>query len=351
MAFENFPYTDLHTLNIDWLLKKIHDLEAGDGTSVDDLRAEMVRMVGNLAHLHPDGPGWLRLVPKNETGCTVVGDDYIMRNKHDSSICLSVSFTNSTGSGIAAGDPLLSFENFPADFTAVTLRGARAILYKSDNSVSTTSVTLKYDSGLGKLVLVIGLTIPDGCVCIVSGYAPVSITSDAILCRGMYPAALAHNICNTYLHGTTSDPWGQEDFDYDNNDVYRIDESYRKTDCSGMVYIAYKLNGFKPSRGVGSRPYWNDGCLIAYADAGQKLDLSLARAGDVICYQDKADLNHVPHCTLYMGDNTVGDMSSNYPATENAAGCIDGKGPYHITSTPADTYRNYSFNRYVVRFL
>ena len=351
MAFENFPYTDLHTLNLDWLLRKLEELESGDGTNVDDLRAEMLRLISNLSHLHPSGPGWIRMVPTNETGCVLGAEDFIMRNKNDSAITMSVSFNNQTGSTIPAGDPLLSFEGFPSDFTAVTLRGMRALLYKSDNSVSTTSVTLKIDSNLNKLVLVLGMSIPDNCLVIVNGYAPVAVTSDAIMCRGMYPEALAQDICNTYLHGTTNDPWYAGSFDYSNDNTQRLDESYRATDCSGMVYIAYKLNGFKPSRGAGARPYWNDGCLIAYADAGEELDLSLARAGDVICYQDKTNLNSIPHCTLYLGDDTVADMSSEYPARENAAGCIDGKGPYHITSTPARTYRNYSFNRYVVRFL
>lgn len=27
MAFENFPYVDLHTLNLEWLLKKLKELE------------------------------------------------------------------------------------------------------------------------------------------------------------------------------------------------------------------------------------------------------------------------------------------------------------------------------------
>lgn len=27
MAFEQFPYTNLHDLNLDWLLKKIEELE------------------------------------------------------------------------------------------------------------------------------------------------------------------------------------------------------------------------------------------------------------------------------------------------------------------------------------
>lgn len=40
MPFENFPYADLHNLNMDWLMEKIKDLE----TRVADLEARVAAL-------------------------------------------------------------------------------------------------------------------------------------------------------------------------------------------------------------------------------------------------------------------------------------------------------------------
>lgn len=43
MAFENFPYADLHNLNLDWILKKIKELE----TRIDELEARVAELEGS----------------------------------------------------------------------------------------------------------------------------------------------------------------------------------------------------------------------------------------------------------------------------------------------------------------
>ena len=351
MAFENFPYTDLHTLNVDWILKKLRELEElitgmVPGTDTEDL----AKKYRQLSKCLDSGPGLIRMIPTNISGITFVGD-HIYRFKESSSVMMSCKFTNNTLNDLAANTALLSFESFPADFTAATLRGIRAIVYHADGTVDTTVPVLHFDSGLQKLTLYMDVAIPAGDYAIIAGMAPTSETKDPILCRGMYNYILGQEICHTFLYGTTLDPWMPGDFEYNNNDLYRTDPQYRKTDCSGMVYIAYQAHGFKPSRGATAKPYWSDGIVLAYADKGDKLDTSNGLPGDIICYQSPSDLNSIPHCTLYAGGDTVYEMSSNYPAKENAAGCIDSQGPYAITTTPASEYRMNTYNRYLVRFL
>lgn len=43
MAFENFPYADLHSLNLDWLLAKVKELEA----KVNDLEDRVAALEGS----------------------------------------------------------------------------------------------------------------------------------------------------------------------------------------------------------------------------------------------------------------------------------------------------------------
>lgn len=352
MAFDmTFPYTDLHSLNVDWILKKLRELEEAitgmtPGTDPEDLNKKYKQ----LSKCLDSGPGLIRMIPTNISGITFAGD-HIYRFKQWSSIMMSCKFTNNTASDVAANTPLLKFDSFPADFTAGTLRGIRAIVYHADGTVDTTVPIIHYDNNEAALTLYMDVAIPAGEYAIIAGMAPCSEIKDAILCRGMYNYTLGQAICHSFLYGTTTDPWQPGDFTYDNTDAYRTDPSYRRTDCSGMTYIAYQCHGFKPSRGATAKPYWSDGIVLAYAEKGDKLDTSNGLPGDIICYQDTSDLNSIPHCTLYAGADTVYEMSSNYPARENDAGCIDGKGPYAITSTPASEYRMNTYNRYLVRFL
>jgi len=45
-TFEQFPYTDYQELNLDWLIRKIQELEARQPKNYDDIIAEILRRLG-----------------------------------------------------------------------------------------------------------------------------------------------------------------------------------------------------------------------------------------------------------------------------------------------------------------
>ena len=199
------------------------------------------------------------------------------------------------------------------------------------------------------------------------GDAPIASLFSWI-CSSFYNNELCNALCAYFLNGDGDTSW-EGTFEYSTSNDYRLDPDNRKTDCSGMTYIAYKHFGFHPQNSV-QQSYLTDGIFIAYAGVNEKLDLSNARPGDIICFQRADDPENYPvesytswtHCCIYAGNNVCYEMARWYPETETRAGCVDGYGPYRIT-TPADEYRmtgglnpltNHSFsgyNRCVVRFL
>ena len=54
MAFQNFPYTDLHTLNLDWILKTVRELqEAWNGFQVN-WGQDVAEQVDKWLEEHPE---------------------------------------------------------------------------------------------------------------------------------------------------------------------------------------------------------------------------------------------------------------------------------------------------------
>lgn len=47
MAFDNFPYTDLHELNLDWLLRKVKQLEE----KVTELEGKVTELEARIEEL------------------------------------------------------------------------------------------------------------------------------------------------------------------------------------------------------------------------------------------------------------------------------------------------------------
>ncbi len=350
MAFENFPYTDLHTLNVDWIMRKIKELEEGTGK---DYQAEIDNIMTILGN---SGPGLLRMRLTSETAMTLV-DPVCWRTKNDSSIFISVNFLNATGSAIAADTHLISFDHITIDTAEsdpntprkANLWGMACTFYNSDGSVSCHNPYLEYVTG-DKTYFCIDQAIPAGTRVVVMGAAPLSVTKNALILRNKHPGLLAQQICYTFLHGTPNDPWNPGDFDYDNGSN-RLTPSARQTDCSGMAYIAYHAYELRPSRSSVATSYANDGMVIAYAKKDTPLDVSNALPGDIICYHRLTDPTRIAHCTLYAGNDITYEMSAHYTEAEHLNGCIDGKGPYQI-STPASVYKMDLYaGRSIVRFL
>lgn len=350
MAFENFPYTDLHTLNIDWLLKKIRELEEGTGR---DFQAEIDNIMAILGN---SGPGLLRMRLTTETAMTLV-EPVCWRTKNDSSLFISVNFRNGTNADIAADTHLMSFDHITIDTAEsdpntprkATLYGITCMIFEDDGTVTAHTPYLKYVTG-DKTYFCMDVDVPDKARIVVFGTAPLSVTKNTLILREKYPELLAQQICYTYLHGTAGDPWSPGDFDYDNGSN-RLTPSYRETDCSGMIYIAYHENNLRPSRSSVATSYSNDGMVIAWAGKDQPLDLTNARAGDIICFHRLGDPTRIPHCMLYAGNGIAYEMSAHYTEAEHLNGCIDGKGPYQL-STPAAVYKMDQYSaRSVVRFL
>lgn len=212
---------------------------------------------------------------------------------------------------------------------------------------------------------------------VINGEAPIA-SLFSWLCSSFFNNELCASVCSYFLHGPggSSDSWegeliygaaeGMSTVEWNNA---RIDPTSGRSDCSGITYMAYKNFGFHPQNTV-QQSYLTDGIFVAYAPAGEKLDLSNARPGDIICYQRADDEENYPvesyiswtHCSIYAGNNVTYEMAKYYPEIETRAGHIDGYGPYMI-ETPADEYRmnaevnsitNHSssgFNRCVVRFM
>ena len=212
---------------------------------------------------------------------------------------------------------------------------------------------------------------------VIAGEAPVASLFSWI-CSSFYNNEVCNEVCAYFLHGPggSSDSWegqiiygraeGMTDAQW--NEA-RIDPTSGRSDCSGITFMAYQAFGFHPQNTV-QQSYLTDGIFIAYAGVNEKLDLSNARPGDIICFQRADDTESYPpesytswtHCCIYAGNNVCYELSNHYPEAETRAGHIDGYGPYIIT-TPADEYKmsgsvnpltNFTFpgyNRCVVRFL
>ena len=358
MAFENFPYTDLHTLNMDWIMRKIKELEARIGNDDPEEHPGLEEQIDNILKILGDsGPGLVRMALHSEAGMTLVSPA-IWRTKNDSSLFMSVNFKNSTGADIAADEHLLSFDNITIDTAevdplaprTVKLWGIMCTFYHDDGTVTSYEPYLKYVPADLKSYFCIDHAIPQNCRVVVFGKAPLSVTKCDFILRRKHPTRLADDICYAFLHGVPGNEWQEGDFTYSNSASTRTDENARATDCSGMVYIAYHLYNLRPGRAPTATSYFQDGMVLSHAEPDEPLDLTNALPGDLICCHMRNEPNRIQHCMLYAGDNVVYEMSSQYTQAELDAGAIQGRGPYRI-KTPANVYKMERYGRSLVRYL
>lgn len=348
MAFENFPYTDLHTLNVDWIIRKLKELEGAETTPVDV--SELDRRIRNQAVCLYSGTGILTLNITNVSGMSMSDQSRVYREKENSSMNVYARFENDTGSEIPASTALMTFDSLDVPQN-IAMLGIVATIHNSDGTELYRVPYLYWDTNYNKAAIRLGTAIPAGSWLLLAGQAPLSASRSLMICRGNSPATVAGDIANHMLNGVTGNSWAPGDFAYSNSDTTRLDPLARATDCSGMIYLAFKTMGLQPSRGSLSETYWSDGIVLAYADVDEDLDLSNALPGDIIIYHAPGDRADITHCTLYAGGDVVYEMAYTYPDAEHAIGIQDHTGPYAITSTPAHAYRKDTRGRYLVRVL
>lgn len=94
------------------------------------------------------------------------------------------------------------------------------------------------------------------------------------------------------------------------------------TDCSGMVYCAYKFGAGKKIPTAGGA---QGGCgrLISFANSGEKLDLSKAIPGDIVLMCG-ARSNVAKHVLLYVGNGVLLEENTAYPNIDNVP--VNGNG-------------------------
>ena len=191
-----------------------------------------------------------------------------------------------------------------------------------------------------------------------------TVTFQSWFNSSFYDSEFAASICDYFLNGDGETSW-QGTFEFSNDNSVRLDPANLKTNASGMLYIAYDHFGFHPKSSTVAA-YVTNGMFVAYAPAGQPLDVSKARPGDMIIYQlpsaDADNYQSWEHASLYIGNDKLCEMAATYPEAETLNGATDGYGPYEI-STPASTYRMTNetnsitnetlpgYNRCIVRFI
>lgn len=330
----------------------------------------------SAARLRYGGDGTLIFEPTNvHEGLTLVSTHQTLsRDKKNNLLRFDVILRNTGDSFITDGEYLLEIPYFiPTAYSSLQLQ-ITANIYKFDASEPVTDVSNRILTGItparasirkndNRSYITLNFGLPTNCELQLYGTTPDS-TLLSWNNSSFYDSTLQNALCDYFLNGDGGLSW-EGDFDYSNSNDYRLDPANRKTDCSGMTYIAYSHFGFHPQNSI-EESYLTDGIFVAYAPAGQKLDISNARPGDIICYQktdENPDLRESwSHCSIYAGNNTTYEMALHYPERETLAGHLDGKGPWHI-ATPADEYRmndevnsitgqtNYGRNRCIVRFM
>lgn len=319
----------------------------------------------------------------NENLYLYTTSQHVSRDKKSNELRFDVIIRNETGVNVPTPTPLFKLKNFYMQRYSTLQLALDAIIYRytSDSDVSDLTnrvletvvparISLKKGTTVGvddmDAYVTCNYNLGSRRELIISGTAPISSLFSWVA-SSFYNPQLANALCAYFLNGDGQYSW-KGTFDYSNNNDVRLDPANLQTDCSGLVYIAYKHFGFHPQNSV-QPSYLSDGIFVSYAPKGEKLDLTNAKPGDIICYQavdnpdrPEYDFNSWVHCTLYAGDNVCYEMALHYPEAETRAGCVDGHGPYAIT-TPADEYRMndeinpltgqtcLGRNRCVVRFL
>lgn len=129
---------------------------------------------------------------------------------------------------------------------------------------------------------------------------------------------------------------------YDNDVYERTRAANKKTDCSGIIFLAFQAAGlnFVPNYATSQSAY---GAVISVAKASENIDLSKAKKGDILCFctgDNGAIVGHVAMCTADGG--TFWHQNSSY---NNNPGTALGPQPLN---TP-DSYRN-DVARFLVRW-
>ena len=247
-------------------------------------------------------------------------NQFMQTSKRTNSIDLSIGIRNTSGSSIAASTPLVLIKHGKTRYSTVVLPFRVVIdVYTADypvtdatNRVLDKTLTARAvwyndpDPDSDNAYLRMTYAFPDNSEALFVGSG-----SDAAFQNwfnsAFYDAELAEDLCDYFLEGDDLTPWTGT-FSYSTSDAHRLKPEDRQTDCSGMTYIAYDHFGFHPVAAV-QPAYLTDGIFIAYAAAGEKLDVSNARPGDIICYQNPANDTDLysswTHCCLYVGNDQV----------------------------------------------
>lgn len=299
---------------------------------------------------------------------------YIARDKKSNMLHFDIMIRNASANNVTSGTYLFELPYFvsPA-YSTVTIR-VMSLIFKFTNDYPVTNTSQRVLAGItpalcyikrdsNRAYVTCNFDLPANCEFYLFGSCPDSAMLNWIN-SSFYDSDLQDSLCDYYLNGDGLDSWEGE-FSYSNNNSTRLDPDERATDCSGMTYIAYNHFGFHPQNSI-EESYLTDGIFVAYAPKDEPLDVSNARPGDIICYQnasaDPDKRNSWTHCALYAGNDKVYEMALTYPEAETLRGHIDGYGPYEIY-TPASEYRmstqtnsitgqtNYGRNRCIVRFL
>lgn len=291
---------------------------------------------------------------------------FLQTSKRDNTLNCSIRLRNTSGASIHASTPLIRIKHGKTRYSTVVLPFMTAInVYDPDVSVTDaanrillktiTARTVWYsDPDSDDAFLRTTYAMPDNSEIAIDGSGSIAGFQNWFNAP-FYDAQLAADLCDYFLNGDGETSWKGE-FRYGTGqeaDSVRLNPVNRITDCSGMTYIAYNGMGFHPDYSV-QPAYVSDGIFVAYAKAGEKLDVSNARPGDIICYQDpERDANtrqSWTHCSLYVGNDKTYEMADTYPQIEREHGAINGYGPFDIY-TPASEYRMANRNRCIVRFM
>lgn len=301
-----------------------------------------------------------------KTGMTSIStSQYLSRDKLNNKLYCYIMSKNETGESIVANTHLFEIPAIDLSYSSITLRGIMTAVINSDGTweFGTGFIRKVTDGDTTSYYLTVNIAIPDGANLVMIGECSTSPTVSLLLNKGYYNQSLAEEICDNVLHGTEDYSWWRQGaFQYSNSDSVRLNPTDKKTDCTGIIYMAFQLLGIHP-RGSVPKAILPDGMLISHATAGNPLDISLAKAGDIICYKRSGETS-VTHCSLYAGNDTIYEMAQTYPDAgtpvingdtyvgqpDQELYITNGYGPY-IIPTPASIYRMSNYTRYLVRYL
>lgn len=363
--------------NIDGINGDIDALELRTDAIEDDVDGIETTIINDALALKYNGNAYIlhNLIDVNENLSVNQYHNVIAHSKRDNMMHFDLVLRNATENTIATSADLITIKNaflrYSETYTMHLM--CEITRYTEDYSVDDLAnrvvarppfhprVTIA-KSGNDAVLRIVNQILPNTEI-IISGVESI-VTFQSWFNSAFYDSAFAESICDYCLNGDGETSW-EGTFEFSDNNSVRLDPTNLKTNASGIVYIAYDHFGFHPKSSTAAA-YLTNGMFIAYAPAGQPLDVSKARPGDMIIYQlpsASADsYQSWQHVSLYIGNDKVCEMAETYPEAETLNGATDGFGPYEI-STPASTYRMTDetnsitsetlpgYNRCIVRFI